>query len=224
MVVTSRPQSFFPRAFFWCWVLAGTVLSAQIQQIRNVYRTGPNDQLSREEGPSIALSLFAGGWIPTGNLALLGNHPSLGFNLLFGYRHLYCGALFDFRLPTVSPENSAGSVTSSAVLAALDFRWEFLHPEWISVFLVGGGGYESLTPFSKNGLGTQASQAITVSFNGGLAVRKYLSTSRNLFADLQVRYAIPAFKGTGPTGADLAGNYVTVLAGIGVRFSLIDVY
>lgn len=197
---------------------------AQSQPIKNVYRHGPNDQLPREEAPSIALGLFGGYWVPSGNLALLGNHPSLGFNILFGYRYLYVGALFDFRLPTTSPDSPVGSVTSSAVLAALDFRWEFLHPRWISVFLLGGGGYESLTPFSKNGLGTQASQAITISFNAGFGLRKYLTDSRNMFIDVEARYAIPNFKGTGPTGTDLSGNYLAILAGIGVRFSLLDVY
>lgn len=175
----------------------------------------------------MSMALTAGAWVPTGNLARLGNHPAIGFQFMGGYGRFSAGFLMDFRFVNTPSEyayydpntqNIRRTSTFFGLFFGPDLRWEILRDEQFSVFLLASFGYDVISHYAAPRYSGKAS-AYSDSFNmnGGLAFRYYFSEERTVYTDLEIRYHRARYSSGATGGDDLDGNYFTANAAIGYR-------
>lgn len=206
------------------YAFRSAVSRARSGRLREYYRT---EQNTAREGASLSLAFTAGAWLPTGNLARLGNHPSLGFQFLGGYGRFSGGILMDFRFVNTpsayayyDPNTQAVRQTTSffSLFFGPDLRWEFLRDEQFSVFLLASLGYDMISHYAAPRYsGKIPAYSDSLNLNGGLAFRYYFSEERTLYADFEVRFHHVRYSSGLNGGDDLSGNYFTTNAAIGYR-------
>lgn len=187
------------------------------------------EEKAAREGFFMSLAMSAGAWVPTGNLARMGNHPALGFQFMGGYGRFSAGILMDFRFVNTpsayayydpNTQSIRQTTTFFSLFFGPDFRWELVQDEQFSVFLLASLGYDMISHYAAprySGKAPVYSDSFNV--NGGLAFRYYFSVDRTLYLDGEIRYHRARYSSGASGGDDLSGDYVTTNAAIGYRIA-----
>lgn len=197
-----------------------------------LYTLYNNDQQSSFQGLSLTIALNATYWVPTGNLARLGNHPGLGLQMHMGLGNLFLGLLMDFRFSnTPAPYNfyneNTGMLEQNSQFFSLfigpDVKWAFLNFDQLSILAVGGFGYDLISHYSVPRY-SRLRPVFSDSFNlnAGLGIRYYFSGEKTLFTEAEIRIHRAAFGTAGAGGDDLSGYYYSAFVTVGYRIAFTD--
>ncbi len=185
-----------------------------------------------QNGLFLSMAFNAGAWFPTGSLATLGNHPSIGFNMFLGKNRFSGGLIFDFRFGN-APSNytfynpNTGALESTNTFFGLfigpDFRWEFFRTEQFSLFAAAGLGYDLITHYAASRYSRErAAYSESFNLNGGLVMRAYFSEERAAYLDIELRAHRSSYNDGGKGGDTFSGAYFTAVLAAGYRLSFED--
>ena len=194
-----------------------------------LYRFFRTELDALQDGAFVAMSLSAGTWFPTGSLATLGNHPTIGFGIFGGWSRYSMGVLFDFRFSNAAndytfynPNTNALERTNTffGLFIAPDFRWEFFRGERFSLFAAAGFGYDLITHYSASRYSRErAAYSESFNFNGGLVLRGYFSEERAGYVELDVRAHRSSYSDGGRGGDTFSGPYFTASLAAGYKIN-----
>jgi hypothetical protein len=184
------------------------------------------DRLAKADGLAIVLAVTGGSWLPSQQLAKLGNQPSLGFLFSLSLLRFQLGMQFDFRFGE-SPEpyaylnpNSNSLQTTRKVNSlyfAPELRYEFLRWSVFSLLAAGGIGYDLLTHYSvRRYSGEKPAVTDSLSTSLGLVIRMHFNDMRTIFTEIGFKRHFVGFA-VAPGADDLSGNYSTVLFAVGFK-------
>lgn len=181
-------------------------------------------------GISMGVALGASLWVPTQNLAILGNHPGLPIDMYIGYNRWTFALLMDIRFGG-TPQNylyfneNTQSLRSTnqflGLLIGLDVRYKFVEMDHLTFALIGGVGYDFISHYAVarySRLTPAYSESLNL--NGGVAVRFFPGEEKNIYLELQGRIHRANFGTAGNGGTDLTGHYYScyLLAGYHIAF------
>lgn len=185
-----------------------------------------------KSGLSMTFAANAGAWLPQGNLARVGSHPSLGFMFNIGVDRIYLGMAMDFRFLDTPTEYRYYDINTKTLTPtnnffglymAFDLRWDFWQIGNTSVMLAGGIGYDLISHRTVSRYsGLRPAYSDSFNLNGGLAIRQYFSASRGGYIELDLRAHKVQFSDGGLGGDDLSGYYFTALVSVGYRLAFDD--
>ena len=215
------------------WFTSGrTAFRSQLKNTNTgkLHEFEKEDWALRQTNMSMLLAANAGAWVPTGNLARMGNHPTLGFLVGIGVGDWTFNMAMDFRFLNTpadylyyDPNTRSLQPTRSffALLMGFDIRWEFLKAGQFSLLAAAALGYDLISHrAAPRYSGLRPSFSDSFNLNGGLILRYYFSMERAGFVELDARAHKVSYDSTGTGGDDLSGNYFTLLlaAGYHLRF------
>ncbi len=172
-------------------------------------------------------SLLVGNWVPTGKLAILGNHPFIGYTL--GGKideHVLMDLRFDFRFMNapnkyIVPVDNTKFATNYffGMNVGLDIGVELFRYRRQELDLIFGIAWEyfeaiSSSDIDANNFKTDAGEYNSLNLNGGLVYRSYLThkvkknRERFSYVALQARYNVLFFHNNG--GSDFNGGAWTL--------------
>jgi len=178
----------------------------------------------------LGMALGASVWLPTKNLATLGNHPGIPIDMYLSYGKFTFAMLMDIRFGrTVSSylyfNENTGSILSTneylGFLFGLDVRYKILDFDRLTFSLLTGLGYDLISHYAvprRSHLKPTYSESFNL--NGGLGIRYFLDEGKLFYLELQGRIHSAGFGTAGTGGTDLSGHYYTVylLAGFNFEF------
>jgi hypothetical protein len=183
----------------------------------------------------VSSAIQTGMWIPNGNLAILGNHPYLVYNIgarsenliveyTFGVRFSKSAASYNVRKDdsVYSSDNFLGWYTG------VDFGLKLFRTRKSEMDILWGVGYEeaqTLFVTLKNNKPSGADESISQSVksfyaNAGLGYRFYIrdvvlkNKHKRSYLSLQAKYNYMNYRNVG--GTDLGGNAITVGLAYGI--------
>ena len=212
------------------WYLAGS------HAVRNetartptatLHRLYLDERREKEENLNFSLAVTTGAWIPSGNLARLGNNPWIGYHFGAGYARFTAAIALDFRFGG-TPEDyrflnpNTGQIENTNVFFGLnvggDLRYEFLQLGDFAFFVAGGMGYDMITHYvARRYSGQRPAYSESLNLNGGLVLRWYFTEERGGFLEAMLRYHSVSMGTAGEGGDDLSGSYITAGAAAGYR-------
>jgi hypothetical protein len=178
-----------------------------------------NEVKKFRERPDGHLAFLAGGWIPVGEVSVLGPHPLLGLQGGYKLHHMFFNASIYFKFLD-APDTFRVEYQDSAWLTkhvfgsffGIDVGYQLFRKNQHELYLTAGLAYDGLellnvdnTPDNPN------DQKITrnigsMNINTGLSYRYY--TSRKSFVGVEARFNFVDYVNKG--GTDLAGNTITI--------------
>lgn len=181
---------------------------------------------------SYVLAVTGGYWVPSANLARLGNHPSAGFLLSMGLARFYLGMVFDFRwgdapMPYTyfNPNTNTLEITQTfySVKLGPDLRYEFVRWREMSLLAATGIAYDVITHYTATRYSGQSqAQSDSLNLNAGLALRWYWNEERTAFVDLEAKRHFVSYSNGGRGGDDLSGGYTTISCALGLKMLAAD--
>jgi hypothetical protein len=186
---------------FICQVFAGEI-DNPVKEIRNNTTTYPafvdilqENERSQRNGFRTNYAFLGGIWIPMGDLALLGNHPSFGFQLGARDNSNQLDITLQFRFSnsstyyTIKRNNSYYDLNNYfGGYIGLDYTYYLVNKLNFDLGVLGGIGYDGFDISSSDYNYDEMKPLSIGSFNanGGFKLNYYLSTS--LYIGLQARY------------------------------------
>jgi len=182
------------------------------------------DEIESEYTPYFTLSL--GMWSPTGNAAVLGNHPEIGFSLgAMQYRYsidLTIALKFvNSSDPYVVIHDNVPTTTKHFFggYIAGQFGYDIVQQREFDISVLTGIGYDGFDAVAaSNSYSNDGTSINGLNINVGAGARIYLEEFRESFLNFEVRYNFVNYSNTG--GTDLSGDAVTVR--LGYNFSSSD--
>ncbi len=189
------------------------------------------DQIARSDNLAYEMSLTGGTWLPSGDLARLGNQPAIGMLLSLSLMRISIGMRLDFRFGEstdsyryFNPNTNTLQTTSrvNSLYMAADIRYDFLRLGAFSMLASIGLGYDNLTHYAATRYsGEKPAMSDSFSLALGLVMRYYFNDDRTFFSDLSFNRHFVSFDTA--AGADsLAGNYSTILFALGMKLLTFD--
>jgi len=177
----------------------------------DVYTKSMEHQGEYAQNYNYYYNIYGGLWVPTGNLAYLGNHPQLGLRVGAYYKKW----TFDMDLAVTlrDAKNEYLSVNNGELMPTKKFvkpflginaAYHFYQTPKTSLYISGGFGYESISTFSaKDNLEDNNREIYlnSFNFNTGLGIKFYI---KNSYLSLEAKYRISNFDNS--PGTDLSGN------------------
>lgn len=158
------------------------------------------------------VSITAGWWVPTGNAALLGNHPEIGFNM-GGMRHGYSADLMilfrflDSRSSYTVRKDGVPTVTDhffSGYIAG-QLGYDIVRQRAYDLSVLCGIAYDGFDAMPASNANANDNVSInSLNLNIGFGGRYYLEEFRGSFLTAEVRYNFVDY--SNPGGTDLSGN------------------
>jgi len=206
---------------FICQALAGEIKNP-VKEIRNnpvMYSSFANLLRENEEaqrnGFRTNYAFLGGIWIPTGNLTLLGNHPSFGFQLGARNNSNQLDITLQFRFSnsanyyTIKRNNAFYDINNYfGGYVGLDYIYYFVNKLNFDLGLLGGMGYDGfdITSSNYNYEGMKPLSIGSFNANGGFKLNYYLTTS--FYIGLQGRYNFINYVNHG--GTNMSGDAFSV--------------
>ena len=172
--------------------------------------------------------IYGGDWISNGKLALLGNHPYLGF--ILGLRSERVIVDYSFNIKFVDAHNSYYVLKNDSLYSSkhfgggylgLDAGFELFRTRKSELDILAGAGYDWLVVLNANGANYNddhndviSKTSGSINLNAGLGYKFYLRNickndkRRYSYLSLQAKYNYINYKN--PGGTDLMGNAVTI--------------
>jgi len=214
------------------WFIEGFArFQSKLEQLPNskLYSFLALDRENFDSGFSLSMAATGGAWVPNGNLSILGNHPSLGMQMLLGINRVYFGTTLDFRFLNTpqtyaffNPNSNQVERTNTffSMLLGFEARYEFFRTARFSIFAIGGLGYDFINQLQTSRYSNQRA-VISDSFNMnfGLAIRAYLTDDKLYYFDLDARYHTVNYQAAYSGGDDLSGKYWSLLFAIGIKLN-----
>ncbi len=182
-----------------------------------------NSQLSRyyssqvqsiEKKAKVDAAIITGLWLPYGNVAVLGNHPSLGFLFGWGKRKMVYDFVIEFRFgkprETYEVFHNGSVVSTNHYLggyAGFDLGYELKNrknSKWYLLAGVATDGFDSIKADPDQDVKTKST--FVLNLNGGIGWRTY-SRDGSYFG-IEARHNFINYKNTG--GTNLDGNAVSL--------------
>jgi hypothetical protein len=186
--------------------------------IKSYYENDVKEALS---WPGINISFIAGAWIPTGNAALLGNHPLLGAQVGIKVNKMMGNVTLAFKL--AHSANSYAIYKDGAIdttdyffggYLGLDFEREILKGkkhELDLLFGIGYDGFESLKSGLENTDTYSGHTISSLNMNAGLGYRYFYKKGK--YIGLQAKYNVINYNNSG--GTNLMGDCITISLVVG---------
>ena len=189
------------------------------------------DQVARSDNLAYEMSLTGGTWLPSGDLARLGNQPAIGMLLSLSLMRISIGMRLDFRFGEspdsyryFNPNTNSMQTTSrvNSLYMAADIRYDFLRLGAFSMLASLGLGYDNLTHYAATRYsGEKPAMSDSFSTALGLVLRYYFNEDRTFFSDLSFNRHFVSFD-TGAGADSLSGNYTTILFAFGMKLLTTD--
>lgn len=189
------------------------------------------DLIERSDNLAYEMSLTGGTWLPSGDLARLGNQPSIGMLLSLSLMRISIGMKLDFRFGEsrepysyFNPNTNSLQQTSrvNSLYMGAEVRYDFLRLSAFSLLASLGLGYDNLTHYAATRYsGEKPAMSDSFSMALGLVVRYHFDDERTIFADLSFNRHFVGFD-VAPGADSLSGGYSTILFAVGMKLLTVD--
>jgi len=177
---------------------------------------------AQEEPPGLPLKYLrhasqhfgfsAGGWLPLGDLEVLGNHPSLGFQ--WGFRHYQMEFNINLDLRFLKSRNEYAVLRDNQLyydnsytggFIGLDYVYYFAGDARTEIGLLAGIGYDGFD-LNRDRIPAKPSEISSLNMNAGLRINLY--TRGETYFGLQPRFNLIRYHNKG--GTSFSGNAISV--------------
>ncbi len=206
---------------FFCGVFSGSIIDP-LNEIKTHPEKSPQlaellkqKNAAQRNGYRSNLAFLTGIWMPKNDLQMLGNHPSIGFQL--GFRDVHNEFDFTLQFRFLQSANTY-LVKRSNVLydsrhyfggyIGIDYTYYFVSKQQYDVGLLVGAGYDGFDVFSSeyNNNGLQPLSIGSFNANGGLKYNLFVTPT--FYVGLQGRYNLVNYTNRG--GTSLNGNAFSI--------------
>ncbi|WP_157210510.1 hypothetical protein [Turneriella parva] len=189
------------------------------------------DLIERSDNLAYEMSVSGGTWLPSNNLARLGNQPSIGMLLSLSLMRISIGMKLDFRFGEspgpyayFNPNSNSLQQTSrvNSLYMGCDLRYDFLRFSAFSLLASLGVGYDNLTHYAATRYsGEKPAMSDSFSIAPGLVIRYHFDEQHTIFADVSFYRHFVGFD-VAPGADSLSGGYSTILFAVGMKLLTVD--
>ncbi|KAA3609300.1 MAG: hypothetical protein DWQ05_22675 [Calditrichaeota bacterium] len=179
----------------------------ELQKYTKSYLENANSRLEEH------YAVHSGSWMPSGNLDVLGSHPTFGVTLGLKKNRWLLDIVGELRFTKSKATYTVGSPTGIEATdkyrggyMGLEFGREVWQNNRQEFDLLAGFGYEGFDALTGRGADQDVSPA-SKNINFGAGYRFFLHSFSTAYLGLQVRYALIDYDSDG--GSDLSGNALT---------------